>query len=607
MKVHDLLREAGLTVTIGEQDESSGVGSRGELARASHLTQMLDIWGDLVDLATLTDHREFTYFGQRRRPITQEEKRRTVYRRFLRDPDNPDMPYVIPVRIYPEDATRWDRASRQYVLKVGIGKSYMAKISVPDGKGGYLDSVPAVPHFVLDGDGGVLPYGTLTEGPHGKVLTGRTHQCMVLAPKPGRKAYRVIPLGLASASKLDIWNRIVQGLPERNLQKVEPIPHNLYGRSGSPYIVFTPPGLFAFEEEEKPEPDVKEGGEQDTAQETTTYHLGHIWGQTAVLSLQGGIPPYDDEARCTFSTPRVFLARTEETRVVLLYWGRKSEVQLPKGKFDLGGSLDVDPFAALGISILSAHPRRSVGRAFALAKGPYDNKNPLYAYAVKIGLVDPLSPSSPAGVLEMLARRVVETLLPQLEEIRTQVTMALSHAKRPSAKMVLNDQDASEVFTRTSGEDFMASWITERIEGKFFDWTSWLHTVVRQDLLEQIFTRDCVPFSKQQEQARNVSRTRRPRAQKEVEANSATATVEVEAEPEVKAEVVESAPVEVKPEAEVVESAPVEQEPEPEATVAKGTNGDTSVKTEPEDKPEAKKRKPRTTRKSKEGGDTKTS
>jgi len=464
----ELLQESGLTVKIGGAAQQPATTTKGEIAQPSRFTQMLAIWGELIDIAVLTDNR---HRASGRRSVPIEVCQREMTRRFVRDPKDPQVPLVVKAMVYAENVSRFDREIKSHVPSPGVGLGYKAEIQVQISEE-TIETVKAVPHILVDGAGGMIPYGTFEESGVKTVVNAREHFCMVLWPMKKGQPFRLLPLGLASASRLDMWNRVAQGLPGRGLPMIEQIRHNLLAKDGARYLVYTPPGLWQFD------------GDNDKA----SYHYGHICGQTARVIEKGGFPPYDDEEACTFSEPRVFLVELGERSIGLQYVGRKGKVKLLEGTIDLGQSLAVDPFEALGVSVLTANPSKQSRAAFDMAgRGQFNLENPLFAYAVKIGLVDPVAiePQSVRSSLNRLASLVVSALRDQLEDIKLRVVDQLCMDKLPSSEEVLGGKQAGEVFYRNGGEDFLASWINERIEGQF-DWGSWVHRGVRIELLGKL-------------------------------------------------------------------------------------------------------------------------
>ncbi len=457
----ELLRESGLTIRKGDAAQQPAVATKGEIAQPTKFTQMLAIWGELGDIAVLTDNR---------RKVPIEVRKREMLRRFVRDPKDPQAPLFVKAMVYAEVVARFNRDSKTHEPTPGLGLGYKAEIQVPINEG-RIETVKAVPHILVDGAGGMIPYGTFEESGGRTVVNAAEHFCMVLWPMKKGQPFRLLPLGLASASRLDMWNRVAQGLPGRGLPTIEPIRHNLLAKDGARYLVYTPPGIYEFEE----------GGGK--------YHYGHICGQTARMIERGGVPPFDDDENCTFSEPRVFLVELDERSIGLQYVGRKGKVKLLQGTIDLGQSLAVDPFEALGVSVLTANPSKHSRIAFEMAARGYLNlENPLFAYAVRIGLVDPVAIDDVQSVrssLNRLASLVVSTLRDQLEDMKQRVVDQLCRDKLPNAEQVLGGKEAGEVFYRNGGEDFLANWINERIEGQF-DWTSWLHKGVRLVLLNKL-------------------------------------------------------------------------------------------------------------------------
>lgn len=462
------LFETGMVIKTGSAPASAaGASSKGELAEPSHYTQMLALWGELVDLTVLTDNR---------RRVPYEVRRREMDRRFIRDPKNLQAPLIVKAFIGAEKVLHFDRESRQKIEVPGVGLAYKAQIQVPDDKG-MMQSVWAVPHILVDGAGGIIPYGKFEQTPMGLVVNAAEHFCLVIRPIKPKQPYRLVPLGLASASRLDMWNRVAEGLPGRGLPKIDPIRHNLFAKEGARYLVYTPPGMWEFE------------GDERESESATKYNFGHICGQTARLIIGSGFPPYDDNEACTFSEPRVFLVELGERSIGLRYVGRKGQVKLLQGTIDLGKPLSIDPFAALGISLITADPYIQARRAFDLAaNGAFSIENPLFAYAVQIGLVDPTDIEDVRSVrssLNRLAGLVVSTLRQQLDDMKTRIVSQLTIDKLPGLDVIHDSKSAEEVWYRNTGKDTLVDWINARIDGAF-DWNSWLHRGVRMELLKHM-------------------------------------------------------------------------------------------------------------------------
>lgn len=468
MDLSQKLLETGMVVRAQRaQTPKACATGKGELAEPSHFTQMLAIWGELIDIAVLTHNLRYVPF---------EVRRREMERRFVRDTKNPQYPLIVKAMIAAERVTRFDRATRQHFELPGVGLGYKTQIQVPDNKD-VMQTVSAVPHILVNGCGGIIPYGKFEETPAGLVVNAAEHFCLVIRPLKSTHPHRLVPLGLASPSRLDMWNRVAEGLPARKLPKIEPIHHNLFAKEGARYLVYTPPGMWKSEDSDK------------ESEHAATYNFGHICGQTARLITSGNFPPYDDEEACTFSEPRVFLVVLGERSIGLQYVGRKGEVKLLHGTIDLGQQFAIDPFVALGISVVSANPYDQARRAYDLAaRGELSVENPIFAYAVQIGLVDPIQLEDGRVVrssLNRLAALVVQTLRQQLDDMKTRIVHQLVIEKLPNVNTILSGKSADEVWYQNSGPDAMVDWINVLIDGTF-DWNSWLHRGVRMELLKRV-------------------------------------------------------------------------------------------------------------------------
>lgn len=521
MQLEELLREAGLTAATEpkekgmgteEQPPASTSNTSTALVAPVRFTQALAAEEELVRLALRTDQTRHTL----------DQKLNFMRRRVMRDPRDPRAPLLVKALIKGEPVTRYDRNTGKRYLVDGKGLAFHAYINVQDTRPEWPDTnehnalqkkiadgrwlsyeevaeaerwrgsedtieVRAVPHFVVDGCGGAIQYGTLEKSGEGWVCNAREHWCFVLRPLWGGKTYRLLPLGLLSVSRIHTWNSIAQGLTDKKWPTIEPIPHNLLGDKGARYLVYTPPGIYKFERNE----DEKEAGR---SAERSRFHYGHICGLTAIMSTRGGVPPFDDGSACTFTEPRVFLVKLEERAVILEYLGRQGQVHLLEGSIDLG-ELRINGFEALGLSPLEANPSVADEKASELAKGPYDMSNPFYAYAVGIGYIDPIAKTDEVTLqsLRRLGMIVADSLSNELHEMRKTVATRLSWGTLPELEEALAGKNTSEVFFRSAGEDVMADWIDSHIEGTY-SWKCWLHRMVRQDLLAMLFKRNGVPI-----------------------------------------------------------------------------------------------------------------
>lgn len=494
----DLLRDAGLSAI--KFDDGTGQGTGDNLPdMPTDYIQMQAVMIELAEIAAQTDHRTYVMYRGRRRAITEQDKHRDMMSRFLRHEQDANAPLIVKAKFFPEQATRFDRKTRKNLLVPGIGFALKAEIRIPDGNGGH-ELVGAVPHVIVNGIGSILPYVDLEPTDKGIVIHGREHHCMVIAPVKSGQPFRLIPLGLASASRCETWNRIVEGLPSRKLAKIEAIPHNLLAKGTDRYLIYKPPGLFAFVGDDEQDPDALQ------------YYHGHVWGQTATVLKHRGrtvqVAPFDDDATQTYTQEVIFGVTLYERSVGLKYFRKAGTGGLVEGNMNIGAAPVVDPFDALGVGILSAHPFMSAGKAYAMARSELNHQNPLYAYAARHAWLDPTLQDDPRPVLDRLANIVVEALKRRLDEAKREVVRTLHYSPLPDMEQVLAGHSAEDVWNRTDGEDFLAGWIADRVRGKNFDWKAWLHRAVRTELLREIFAKAGVEPPKRRER-----RPRQPEGQ----------------------------------------------------------------------------------------------
>jgi len=464
---------------------------------------------DMIDIAVTLDHSN--------RP--KEVKRREIAADILRDPERTGMPLVVMARISAVPASRWDYKLRKYVPLpyAGVGPMYTADVEIKvvdkdEPKGFRTREVQAVPHVQFDGAGGVLAFGETEVLENGTtVMHSADHMCMIMWPIGKGRIFRLLPLCLAPVPRVKTWARIVKELPALELPLIQAIPHNLLGRPDTQILYLTPVGTQQFPApKKKPTVSGKKSGAEKGDQEEATepapeakegdWFYGHVWGQTALVDPRSGIAPYDsqDPNENPYTTERVFRIKIEERRITLFYLGMKDKVRLFKGKLDLGQQWVLNAFLALGISEDQAEPNESAALAIRLAKDNFTMSNPLYAYGVGCGLVDQTEtePSELRRALARLGTLAVDTLRRELDQLI--VNMADKRWRRavlPELEDVLmGGQKPAEIYFRTSGEDFLLSWMNQDLaQEDQFRWDSYLHRMVRRNLLERLFKSGGIP------------------------------------------------------------------------------------------------------------------
>ena len=439
----------------GGEAFSSGPGTAIELR--SGRAQLLRIISDLVTIAMVTD----------RRDLSDDRKRKDAMARFVMDRKDPTKALVLPVWFIQDPPTA-----------KGTGRMYRAKFDIPDptSSSGY-SKVIGVPHVVANGIGGRIVYGDPTgEYDDGgeMIVKPKEHWVAIMRPLHEGGLFKLLPTGLASEMNLATWRKLVEQLEEQNLPHFESIKHNLLGRERTMYIIIKPKGLWRYRmPNDKKEP-------------TGPYHHGTIDGlSTVCIGPDSDLAPFDDDDACAYTEDHVFLVQPEESRLRLLHVNRLCDAKLAKGSLDGLGAIQINAFEALGKSPRELDMSTLADQAYHLAASRPGMENALWAWAVQNGYLDPLEVqlTTVKPVLMGLAPIVIEQGRNELATIRKEVATRLSWATLPELEEILAGDTIQTAYWRTTGPDAMSAWMEEHIEGGEFDWKSWLHCMVRRDLL----------------------------------------------------------------------------------------------------------------------------
>src|SRR3990167_738939 len=388
--------------------------------------------------------------SQGKRPVltlSTKEKADRSLERFLREADNPDMPYVVLVTLRPIRSRDGD--------EVVFNETH---VSIPDPKcPSEKVSVPARVHLMVNGKGGVLPYFGVQPIVSDDETTATTfkyvakaHWCFLLKPRGRDRHYRLAPLALGT-SALFRWNLIAktkQGnaqadqleLVQKDWPVIEPfdhcleLPENFRGRDLRNLNLYL-----------EYQPTCYQPSNESHADSKRMY--GTIFGQKVIDLSDGSVQrvpaadKLDAEGNPCFGEHVFRIFEITESSLVVLWDGAVgiSTIRPQESmKFD---KLHMNGFEALNLNELDADPLTVMTRAMRLATGSLD--------------------------------KFATAILPTLEE-------------------ALAGVDIVEVWYRSSGDDdVVANWIGERIEGEFrFD--SWLHTRVRTEVLRMIASKDGV-------------------------------------------------------------------------------------------------------------------
>lgn len=433
--------------------------------------------------------------------LSTKEKADRSLERFVREVNNPDMPYVVLVTLRP---TR-SRDGNDIVF----ADTY---VSIPDPNGSSEKvSVPVRVHLTVDGKGGTLPYfGVQPIVSDDRTKTtykyvAKSHWCFVLAPRGKDKYFRLAPLAFGTTA-LHRWNLIAKTkqansqadqleMVQKDWPVIEPfdhqleLPENFRGRDFrnlNLYIEYQPtcyqPSNPKFPKSE--------------------MMYGVIFGQK-VIDLSDGseerVPAADQkdaEGNACFGDHVFRIFEIKESSLVVLWDGAVGiSTMRPQEsmKFD---KLRMNGFEALGIGELDANPVTVTARAMQFATGSLDKGNALYLYALSSGSVEEdWDVNNVRPVLRMMAREAAEYVQSELAVIKKTLLDKFSTAVLPTLAEAIAGGDLAHVWYRESGDDdVVANWISEHPDWVYgeFRWDSWLHTRVRVDVLKMIASKDGV-------------------------------------------------------------------------------------------------------------------
>ncbi|OGL63982.1 hypothetical protein A3C09_00870 [Candidatus Uhrbacteria bacterium RIFCSPHIGHO2_02_FULL_47_44] len=440
--------------------------------------------------------------SQGKRPVltlSTKEKADRSLERFVREADNPDMPYVVLVTLRPIRSRDGD--------EVVFNETH---VSIPDPKcPSEKVSVPARVHLMVNGKGGVLPYFGVQPIVSDDETTATTykyvakaHWCFLLKPRGRDRHYRLAPLALGT-SALFRWNLIAktkQGnaqadqleLVQKDWPVIEPfdhcleLPENFRGRDLRNLNLYL-----------EYQPTCYQPSNESHADSKRMY--GTIFGQKVIDLSDGSVQrvpaadKLDAEGNPCFGEHVFRIFEITESSLVVLWDGAVgiSTIRPQESmKFD---KLHMNGFEALNLNELDADPLTVMTRAMRLATGSLDKENSLYLYALASGSVEEdWDANNVRPVLRMMAKEASEYVQNELREKHKAYLDKFSTAILPTLEEALAGVDIVEVWYRSSGDDdVVANWIGERIEGEFrFD--SWLHTRVRTEVLRMIASKDGV-------------------------------------------------------------------------------------------------------------------
>lgn len=384
-----------------------------------HVPGIKRVIGDLIDLATITD------------PDTDREAARDRKRDQLVTGKDGRGVHIAPIIFEPSVQKNGD------VHAVG-----------------WYSNLPGIP-----GNHKILPL--IYVGPeylkpiaNGKFISGGTFQCLLFRSFKNRRVFRALPLGLADPKTITEWNEIVMrrnaamGFKDRPWAKIEIIPHKLR-EPGVRQITFIPRfDLHA-----------------DLVSESSKRQLlGCHFGQKVYLAPKATIPELDTKDGVKgFFSPHLFRVKKLQTHLEVVWLGNENDVPLQDHIDMEEAEIVMDPFETLQTTPIEVDWKNVDQLTRIWVKRSYDDKNPLYRQALKLGLVyeaDPLFLKRTN--MEQLWSAAVKQIRIQMIDACKQAHHILEMAgSRPSALEIMGKQTDVNVVAQFLNEpkDAAALWI----------------------------------------------------------------------------------------------------------------------------------------------------
>ena len=447
---------------------------------------------------------------------TFEERMQYMASRLVFERDDPTMPIVVSAEFKPRPN------------KNGDGGFYIeTNVLIPDPKGGRQDiRVPARPHMLVDGVGGMIPFIKIVTEENGgrKRLVKNTLLCTVFRPDEGdeekgiiaEKHYRVHPLGLGYdgtyvrkvdglerevSGELMLWNkaaRTARGscLPEHQESVneawpiIEPITNALLlnERREDLYLTFEPTRLEYVNPEDRGSPITY--GDLFGMRVLTESGKPSEDPQAIVGKFDLAIPDKTDVDGNPYFGPQIFVITRITEKAIWVKWQEAGEYRPVKNRVMQFQRYEINGLMALGVDVFTANPTTIFADAMKMAEAPLNDKNPLYADAlsreeVQVG-------QNQMGVrliLRQNARAAAENVQKILDERMEDAEKHFIVAQLPLLEEVLAGNDLAEFWYRTSGEDTVTNLVKAHLGLEQFDWNSWLQRTVRTRVLAIMATR----------------------------------------------------------------------------------------------------------------------
>ncbi|MEK7452290.1 MAG: hypothetical protein AAB664_03040, partial [Patescibacteria group bacterium] len=315
----------------------------------------------------------------------------------------------------------------------------------------------------------------LTEVSSGKFRSNGTFQCLVFKPENWETAntgpLKALPLGVADAGSIRIWNRIAREMRTKNWPEIKAIPNNLR-RLG----VCTSNYLPTFDPEFK-----REKGSRKRLLVCRSF------GQKLYLSPKSQIPDPDViDGKKSFQTKHVFRVKLSESSPVLTWLGREGKVRIDNRVAVLDVLETIDPFAILGRTTITVDVFTIDQTARGYLNQAYNERNPLYQSAIFMGLVLEQDPHETKRIiLEDLMLKAIEQIKLQMQDaVSISVrALSLSTLARPHGKDIYQGHSRKVVLSRLNKpNDVAAEWIAAALECEFLPKSS-LHKLLRAWLI----------------------------------------------------------------------------------------------------------------------------
>lgn len=429
----DLLESLGMKIVEGKEGKEAKPSSN-LLALPTSIATSQRLFANMLDIACMVDHDE-----DRNRARSRMRSRVVVK-------DDGENPVVVPVMF--EAKLVYDKSGKPIDLKIS------ATIQLDN-----IGSVSAVP-LISHG----IPY--LVRNAEGKTESNGIFQCMVFFPKKRDGDFKLLPLGLAEPSNLSMYNRIARESGKG--AEIKPIENSLR-RAGVRVMTFMP----------KYQTTHNYGEREETC-------IGYLYGQKLVLAIDSQDIPHDvdeDGDRC-FMTKHVFRVMIRESSLELTWLKRDDGTPIDMRVPVMEVSAEMDAFAVLGLTPLTADERKFEMFARRLADGSHDRTNPLYRSAIEMGLIlEGDADHLVKPILIELAKKAVQKIGEEMEVmwhiLKKQIMIA---GPKPSIEVLLQGRRLEHALkTLTKPEDAAGEWIKSKLGS--FDPSCQLHLKARRFLL----------------------------------------------------------------------------------------------------------------------------